>query len=118
VFQTELARLEARFRAARAYHLQTLTDVWTVVRTSGDHLTLKQRIDIRLAATHTINEGVAIVTDAYRAAGQTAIFDANPFERRLRDALSASQQVQGRASHYMTAGRHMLGLPPDTMMFL
>jgi alkylation response protein AidB-like acyl-CoA dehydrogenase len=118
VFQTELARLEARFRAARAYHLQTLTDVWTAVRDGGDHLTLQQRIDIRLAATHTINEGVAIVTEAYRAAGQTAIFAANPFERRLRDALSASQQVQGRPSHYMTAGRHMLGLPPDTMMFL
>jgi alkylation response protein AidB-like acyl-CoA dehydrogenase len=118
VFQTELARLEARFRAARAYHLQTLTDVWDTVSRSGASLTLQQRIDIRLAATHTINEGVAVVTDAYRAAGQTAIFDANPFERRLRDALSASQQVQGRATHYMTAGRHMLGLPPDTMMFL
>ena len=117
VFQTNLAHLEARLRAARAYHLQTLTDVWSSVR-GGAHLTLPQRIDIRLAATHAINEGVGIVTEAYRAAGQTAIFETSPFERRLRDALSASQQVQGRPTHYMTAGRHLLGLPPDTMMFL
>lgn len=117
VFQTELARLEARLRAARAYHLQTLADVWGAIG-GGEHLTLQQRIDIRLAATHAINEGVAIVTEAYRAAGQTAIFETNTFERRLRDALSASQQVQGRPTHYMTAGRHLLGLPPDTMMFL
>jgi len=117
VFQTELARLEARLRAARAYHLHTLKDVWNAVR-GGEGLTLQQRIDIRLAATHAINEGVGIVTEAYRAAGQSAIFEANPFERRLRDALAASQQVQGRPTHYMTAGRHLLGLPPDTMMFL
>lgn len=117
VFQTELARLEARLRATRAYHLQTLNHVWRALE-SGEHLTLQQRIDIRLAATHTINEGVGIVVEAYRAAGQTAVFEANPFERRLRDAMSAAQQVQGRPTHYMTAGRHLLGLPPDTMMFL
>lgn len=118
IFQTDLARLEARLRAARSYHLQTMTDVWNTVVQHGGPLTLQQRIDIRLAATHAINEGVAIVADAYRAAGQTAIFESNPFERRLRDALSASQQVQGRPTHYTTAGRHLLGLPPDTMMFL
>jgi hypothetical protein len=26
--------------------------------------------------------------------------------------------VQARTTHYMTVGRHLLGLPPDTMMFL
>ena len=67
---------------------------------------------------HGINDGVQIVMEAYRLAGQTAIFEENPFEQRLRDALSASQQVQGRTTHYMTVGRHLLGLPPDTTMFL
>jgi alkylation response protein AidB-like acyl-CoA dehydrogenase len=117
VFQTQLAQLEARHRAARAYHLGTLRDVWAELE-GGAALTLEHRTCIRLAATHTIQQGVEIVTDAYRAAGQTAIFDAHPFERRLRDALTASQQVQGRTTHYMTIGRRLLGLPPDTMMFL
>ena len=117
VFQTQMAHLEARHRAARAYHLGTLRDVWSQIE-AGIPLALEHRTSIRLAATHTIQQGVEIVTDAYRAAGQTAIFDAHPFERRLRDALTASQQVQGRSTHYMTIGRHLLGLPPDTMMFL
>lgn len=117
VFQTQFGQMEAKLRAARAYHLGTLSEVWDAVETTAG-LTIQQRIDIRLASTHTINQGAEVVTQAYRAAGQTAIFDANPFERRLRDALSASQQLQARATHYLTAGRHLLGLPPDTMMFL
>jgi indole-3-acetate monooxygenase len=117
VFQTQLARMEARHRAARAYHLQTLRDAWSDVECTGA-LSMEHRTNIRLAATHTISEGVELVVEAYRAAGQTAIFLENPFERRLRDALSASQQAQGRPTHYTTVGRLLLGLPPDTLMFM
>jgi alkylation response protein AidB-like acyl-CoA dehydrogenase len=117
VFHSQLGLLEARLRSARAYHFQTVADVWSSV-VDGNAMTLDQRIDLRLAATHAINEGVDIVTQAYRAAGQSAIFENAPFERRMRDALSASQQVQGRPSHYMTVGRHFVGLEPDTWMFI
>jgi alkylation response protein AidB-like acyl-CoA dehydrogenase len=117
LFQSQLAELEARRRAARAYHFATLTEVWSDVLAGGAP-SPQQRIDLRLAATHTIIQGVQIVTEAYRAAGQSAIFENAPFERRLRDALSASQQVQGRPSHYMTVGRTLLGLPPDATMFI
>lgn len=117
MFHADLARLEARWRAARAYHLQTFREIWDEV-TAGAPLTREQRMAARLAATHTINEGAQIAVEGYRAAGQNAIFDAAPFERRLRDALAASQQVQGRPSHYATVGRHLLGLEPDTTMFI
>ncbi len=117
VLQSDLARLEARWRALRALQLMTIREVWDGVA-AGGALSLQNRVDWRLATTHAITEGVQIVVEAYRLAGQTAIFEENPFEQRLRDALSASQQVQGRATHYMTVGRHLLGLPPDTMMFL
>lgn len=117
VFQGDLARLEARWRALRALQMTALREVWEHVA-GGGTLTLAHRVDTRLAMTHAINEGVEIVTAAYRAAGQSAIFETAPFERRLRDALSASQQVQGRASHYTTVGRHLLDLAPDTTMFL
>lgn len=117
VLQSDLARMEARWRALKALQQMTLRDVWDGVAQGGD-LTIQNRIDWRLATTHAINDGVQIVMEVYRLAGQTAIFEENPFEQRLRDALSASQQVQGRTTHYMTVGRHMLGLPPDTMMFL
>lgn len=117
VLQSDLAKLEAKWRAARAYHHATLDAVWDKVA-GGGTLTLEDRIDGRLSSTFALNEGAAIVTDAYRLAGQHAIFHANPFEQRLRDAMTASQQVQSRASHFVTVGRHLLGLPPDSMMFL
>ena len=117
VFQRDLARLEARLRAARSYHMLTLAEVWQHVSTHHE-ISLQHRLDIRLAATHAINEGAQIVVDAHRQAGEHAIFDSGPFERRLRDALSASQQVQGRATHYLTVGRHLLGLEPDSTMFI
>ena len=117
VFQSDLAKMEARYRAARALHLATLREVWDDI-SAGQPLTLEHRINVRLASTHAINEGVDIVAEAYRAAGSTAIFRTHPFEQRLRDAHSVSQQLQGRPTHYMTVGRHLLDLAPDTMLFL
>ena len=117
VFQSDLAKMEARYRAARALLHMTVSEVWNDVN-AGKALTLDHRINVRLAATHAINEGVDIVAEAYRAAGSSAIFREFPFEQRLRDAHSVSQQVQGRPTHYMTVGRHLLDLPPDSMMFI
>jgi hypothetical protein len=34
----------------------------------------------------------------------------------MRDALTASQQLQGRPSNFTTIGRVLLGLPPDTTL--
>ncbi|MGE0699623.1 MAG: acyl-CoA dehydrogenase family protein [Hyphomicrobiaceae bacterium] len=115
--QAEIGRLEARWRALRSYHFGTFGEIWDALE-SGAPLSEQQRIDARLACTHTVSEGCQIAVDAYRAAGASAIFEASPFERRLRDALSASQQVQGRPSHYATIGRHLLGLPLDTTIFI
>lgn len=117
MFHAELGRLEARWRALSAYHFGTFGEIWEAVD-AGSALTLEHRVDARLACTHTVQEGCQIAVDAYRAAGQNAIFENAPFERRLRDALSASQQVQGRSTHYATVGRHLLDLPLDTQMFI
>lgn len=117
VFHTDYAKLEAQWRAARMYHVTTLREIWDEVARTGA-ITLQQRVDCKLASTWVINQGVAVVTDAYRMAGQTAIFPANPFEQRLRDALSASQQTQARGTNYITAGRVLMGLEPDSTMFL
>jgi hypothetical protein len=36
---------------------------------------------------------------------------------RFRDMHTASQQAQGRQTHYETIGRVLFGLAPDTVMF-
>jgi alkylation response protein AidB-like acyl-CoA dehydrogenase len=114
VFQTQLALLEARLRASRAYLHASLEQTWDRVGAARE-VTIEDAADLKLATTYAINQGVEVATEAYRAAGQTAIFPTNPFERRLRDVLTASQQTQGRPSNFTTIGRVMLGLPPDTI---
>ena len=118
VFQTLLAKLEARHRSARAYLHSAASEADQVAAANKTGLALDDRVNLKLATMHVIQDAVEITVEAYRAAGASAIFPSGPFERRLRDALTASQQVQGRATNYVTAGRCMLGLEPDTTMFL
>jgi alkylation response protein AidB-like acyl-CoA dehydrogenase len=113
VIQAELARHEARLDAARALLLGSLEEVWRSVVATGQ-LELGQRVRIRLAATHAITEATAVVDFAYHAAGATAIFESQAFERRFRDAHTVAQQLQGRDTHFETVGRFLLGLEPDT----
>jgi alkylation response protein AidB-like acyl-CoA dehydrogenase len=117
VFQSQLAVLEARLRSLRAYLHTTIDEVWDKA-VAARELLLIERANLKLASTYVITEGVDIATEAYRAAGQTAIFPTHPFERRLRDAHSASQQIQGRPANFTTIGRVMLGLPPDSPVVL
>jgi alkylation response protein AidB-like acyl-CoA dehydrogenase len=117
VFQTELAQLEARYQAARAYLHTTTRDVFASVDETSV-LEVPDRARVKLATTWVINHSFEVVKDCYRAAGQTAIHPAGPFERRMRDAMTASQQTQARGTNYITVGRTLLGLEPDSLSFL
>jgi indole-3-acetate monooxygenase len=110
--QAEIATAEARWRAAQMYLMGTLAEIWQGVERTN-RLDLDQRMALRLAATHTIHEAVAVADAAYHAAGATAIFERNPFERRFRDIHSVAQQVQGRRTHFESVGRHLLGFATD-----
>ena len=61
-----------------------------------------------------IHRRVEVVDTLYQAAGSTAIFNENPFERRFRDIHAVAQQLQGRQEHFETVGQHLLGLKTDT----
>jgi alkylation response protein AidB-like acyl-CoA dehydrogenase len=114
VIQSEVARAEARLGAARYFLLGSLQEIWRdVVATNS--LTIAQRMRIRLAATYAIDQATSVVDAAYHAAGATAIFQSNDFERRFRDIHTVAQQVQGRASHFETVGQFMLGLAPELL---
>jgi alkylation response protein AidB-like acyl-CoA dehydrogenase len=112
VVQSQVARAEARLRAARGFLLGSLGEVWRAVL--RDHaLTVEQRMLIRLAGTHAIHEAKAVADLAYHAAGATAIFASAPFERPWRDLHAVLQQLQGRQAHYETVGQFLLGLDAD-----
>ena len=117
VVQSQVAQAEARLRSARAFLYGSLEETAAEVARSG-HLTLEQRMVIRLASTFAIHQSLSVVDTAYHAAGATAIFEDNPFERRFRDIHTVSQQLQGRQEHFETVGQHLLGLEPDTLAWL
>jgi len=117
LIQSRVAQAEAQLSAARVFLMGSLEEVTAEVARIG-HITLDQRMTIRLASTFAIHQSVQVVDTAYHAAGSTAIFNENPFERRFRDIHIVSQQLQGRQEHFETVGQYLLGLEPDSLMWL
>ena len=113
VTQAQVGQAEARLSSARGWLLHSLEDITEAVEGRG-HITLDERMTIRLASTFAIHTSLEIVDILYQAAGATAIFDENPFERRFRDIHSVAQQLQGRQQHFETVGQHLMGLEADT----
>jgi len=113
VIQREVAQAEARLSSAYGYLIHGLEDITAAVRERG-RITLDERMQIRLASTFCIHTALEVTDILYQAAGATAIFNENPFERPWRDVHSVSQQLQGRQVHFETVGQHMMGLEPDT----
>jgi alkylation response protein AidB-like acyl-CoA dehydrogenase len=116
VIQAQVAQSEARLGAARAFLLGSLGDIWREAAASG-RLTIDHNTTIRLASTWAIHQAREVVDSAYHAAGATAIFESNPFERRFRDIHTVVQQYQGRQAHFETVGQALLGLQPEGAMF-
>jgi len=112
VVQSGLAQSEANLRAARAYLLQSMAEIWKHL-CAGTMIRVEQRMTVRMASTHAIHKAREAVDFAYNAAGATAIFDNHPLERRFRDIHTVTQQLQGRASHFETVGAWMMGAGAD-----
>ena len=106
-----IGRTEGNWRAARAYLYATAAEVWDDLTQTGKY-TEAHRSALRLAATWTIHQSASVVVTAYHMAGATAVFSANPFERRFRDMHAIAQQIQARDTHYEDVGRAILATDP------
>ncbi len=82
----------------------------------GDTLSLSQRAMLRLAGVYAAHQGKDVIDAAYHAAGATAIFESNPFERRFRDVHTVIQQVQAQFANFEMVGQVLLGLPSQSKM--
>ncbi len=105
--QREIGQLEARLSAARAFLHEAACEAYDAA--AAGKLDVELRLRLRLATTHGMNEATDVAIASYRAAGTLAILDSGPFERRFRDAMSASQHLQAMLPHVEMVGRHMLG---------
>ncbi|MEE8464980.1 MAG: acyl-CoA dehydrogenase family protein, partial [Dehalococcoidia bacterium] len=111
-FQSQIGRMEAVLRSAKALLYQTLDDVWQWVL-SGQEITTVQRADLLLAATNASESSVRVVAQMHSLAGTTGIYSGNPIERCFRDIQVARQHRFYTEGRYETFGRMYFGLEPD-----
>jgi alkylation response protein AidB-like acyl-CoA dehydrogenase len=115
VVQSSVAQMEARLGAARAYLVETLTDVW-----SADDswvIDVPTRARVRLGCAFAIQAAETVADFAYKSAGVDAIFLGTAFERRFRDIHTLSQQIQSRTAHFEAVGQILLGIEPPGTFF-
>ena len=112
VVQSQLAQSEAKWHSARAFLHNTLDEIYAYVIQHGE-MTERHAAMMRLTSTWAINQSREAVNTMFHCAGSIAVFEDQPFERRLRDIHTVSQQSQGRQLHYESVGQIMLGLPPE-----
>jgi alkylation response protein AidB-like acyl-CoA dehydrogenase len=112
VVQSQLAQSVARFRSARLHLHNTVDEAWASVAATGE-MTPHDRMMIRLASTWAIQQSREVVNTLYHAIGSMAVFEENPYERRLRDMHTVAQQAQGRQLHFETVGQLLLGVKPE-----
>ena len=112
VVQSQLAQSEAKWHSARAFLHSTLDEIYAYVVQHGE-MTEHHAAMLRLTTTWAIQQSREAVNTLFHCAGSAAVFEEQPFERRLRDIHTVSQQAQGRQLHYESVGQIMLGLPSE-----
>ncbi len=80
--QTEFARAEARWRAARTLLRDEIGMAWDAA-VAGDRVSVDARVAMRLAAAHAASESVAVVDTAWTLAGGSAVYDTSVLGRCL-----------------------------------
>ena len=111
--QRDIGMAEAIWKSCFAYINESTEAMWESA-SKERVIPIGRRIDLRLASTHAIRESVRVIQIAYDLCGSSAIFEQTPIQRCFQDVHAISQQIQGRMSHYETAGQHFLGDEPET----
>jgi alkylation response protein AidB-like acyl-CoA dehydrogenase len=109
VIQSQVGIAQSQLAAARAFLFGTLDEMWRAAQ-SGP-FSNDQRVRLRMACINATQQARQVAETVYLAAGATAVFESNAFERRFRDMHAVSQQAQSQSSIYEAVGRHFLGLP-------
>jgi alkylation response protein AidB-like acyl-CoA dehydrogenase len=113
--QAAVGRAEADLRSGHAFLTEAIRDLWAGAEANA--LTLDQRANLRLAATHAIRLAVGIVDTVYNFAGATAVYEDHLLQRHFQDVHVISQHLQGRLTHYELIGKYVMGLPVEQTRF-
>lgn len=110
-FKSELARGEAKWRAARAFFYETAEQAWEVLL-AGDPVPRELENLLRLSATHAAHTSAEVVQQAYRIAGMAAIHKANRLQQIMRDCMVVTQHAALSEGTFEAAGAIFAGVMP------
>ncbi|WP_395674660.1 acyl-CoA dehydrogenase family protein [Inquilinus sp.] len=107
VFQSDLGRIAAGVRAARAYHRAQVESHWrhAVAGTLQDDALYAEGTQ---AGIWIAGACVHAADACFTLAGGAALYDSSPLQRRLRDLHAAAQHAVVHQRHYVEAGRALL----------
>jgi alkylation response protein AidB-like acyl-CoA dehydrogenase len=114
--QRAVAEAEALVSSGRAWAVEVLGELWDTLQ-SGDLPDERQRARYLLSAMNACQSARQAVGRLYEAAGSSAIYAANPFDRALRDQLTISAHMIASTRNLEPAGRVRLGMPANALMF-
>jgi alkylation response protein AidB-like acyl-CoA dehydrogenase len=106
--QSQVGLSEATLRAARTYVIETYRQHYKDV-TAGLRFNQEMRIANRIVTCYAIQKAREVMNFVYHAAGATAIYESNPFERRFRDLNTVTQQGQGAYANFEQLGQTLMG---------
>jgi alkylation response protein AidB-like acyl-CoA dehydrogenase len=114
--QYAAAKAEALVESSGFFLRRTIDDIWQTVQ-RGAPVSLEARARARRAAGHAAEASAEAVDLCCRAAGGNALFEAEPFERALRDVRGALGHISLQRITMEDAGRVAFGLPPLSPIF-
>ena len=109
--QMTVGQAEAALRSGRAFLFESVRELWAA--SVNGAITMDNRANLRLAATHGIRLAAQIIDSLYNLAGATAAYEDHLLQRHFQDIHVITQHLQGRLTHYELIGRYALGLKID-----
>ena len=109
---TAIAVADTEVRAARTLLYAEIDAAWD--RAQHDLATLETRRNLRTATTHAMQTSLRVIQSMNSAVGGSAIFEASPLQRHLRDAQTASAHFMVAMPVMELAGRTYFDPDTDT----
>lgn len=109
VIQSQVGLSDMRLKSARTFVLDHFRTMYSLAA-QGAPFTQEMRVANRTVTCFAIQQAREVMNFIYHAAGATAIFEEQPFERRFRDLNTVTQQGQAAFSNFEGMGQVLLGL--------
>ncbi len=109
--QIDMAKADARLRAARLFFYDSAAAAWHILE-QGNDLDPHSISMMRLSTSHLVRECAAVVRTAYHLSGMEAAYLDNHLSRCFRDVHMPTQHAFMGEISYQNAGAMMFGKDP------